>query len=74
MNPYIEIDPRVCGGKPVIRGTRIPLTVVLDQLAEVGSIDGLLDKYPELSTEQVNGALRYCHATIEHTEIELAAS
>jgi uncharacterized protein (DUF433 family) len=72
MNAYVEIDPRVCGGKPVIRGTRIPLTVIVDQLADVGSVDGLLEKYPELSTDQVVGALRYCHSVIEHTEIESA--
>lgn len=30
----IELDPRVCNGKPVIRGTRIPVTVILEQLAE----------------------------------------
>lgn len=72
MNAYVEIDPRVCGGKPVIRGTRIPLTVVVDQLASVGSLHGLREKYPELSIEQIVGALRYCHAVIEHTELELA--
>ena len=74
MNSYIEIDPRVCGGKPVIRGTRIPLTVVVDQLADVGSVSGLLERYPELSQKQIAGALRYCHAVIEHTELEIAVS
>ena len=73
MNPYVEIDSGVCGGKPVIRGTRIPLTVIIDQLAEVGSVSGLLEKYPELSADQVAGALRYCHSVIEHTELEFAA-
>jgi uncharacterized protein (DUF433 family) len=73
MNRHIEIDPRVCAGKPVIRGTRIPLTVIVDQLAEVGSVSGLLDRYPELSAEQITGALRYCHSAIEHTELEMAA-
>lgn len=73
MNEHVEIDPRVCGGKPVIRGTRIPLTVIVDQLADVGSVSGLLKKYPELSADQVAGALRYCHSVIEHTELELAA-
>ena len=73
MNPYIEINPRICGGKPIIRGTRIPLTVVLDQLAETGSVDRLLEKYPELSADQVRAALRYCHFAIEHTELEMIA-
>jgi len=74
MNSYIEIDPRICAGKPVIRGTRIPLTVIVDQLAEVGSLSGLQEKYPELSMDQIVGALRYCHSVIEHTELESVAS
>ncbi|MBI1883919.1 MAG: DUF433 domain-containing protein [Chlamydiae bacterium] len=70
MNPCIEINPRVCSGKPVISGTRIPITVILDQLAEGLSLQALLTKYPELSLEQVTGVLRYCHSVIEHTELE----
>lgn len=72
ISRYIEIDPRRCNGKPVLAGTRIPVTVILDQLAEVGSIEELLRKYPELTRERIVGALRYCHAVIEHTELEPA--
>lgn len=70
MNPNIQLDPRVCNGKPVITGTRIPVTVILDQMIACGSIDRLLDLYPELSREQVVGALRYCHDLIDHTDME----
>ena len=62
----------VCGGKPVVAGTRNPVTVLLDQPADAGSIEGLLRRYPELTREQVIGVLRYCHAVIEHTELEPA--
>ena len=70
MNGYVDINPRICNGKPVIAGTRIPLTVMIDQLIAVQSIDGLLHKYPELTKEQICGALHYCHNLIEHTEFE----
>lgn len=70
VNQFIEINPRRCGGKPVVAGTRVPVTVVLDQLAAAGSIEGLLRKYPELTSEEIVGVLRYCHAVIEHTELE----
>ncbi len=53
MDDQITIDPRICNGKPVISGTRIPVTVVLDQLAETGSVHEVLRRYPELSPEQV---------------------
>ncbi len=71
MNKHITIDPRICNGKPVISGTRIPVTVVLDQLADRGSIENVILKYPELSLDQVAAALQYCHSVIEHTEFEV---
>ncbi|HEU20658.1 MAG TPA: DUF433 domain-containing protein [Deltaproteobacteria bacterium] len=70
MNKYIEIDPLRCNGKPVIRGTRIPITIILDQLVETESIEKLLKKYPELTYSQVKGVLAYCHSMINHTELE----
>lgn len=74
MNDQITVDPRVCNGKPVIAGTRIPVTVVLDQLAETGSVQEVLRRYPELSLEQVKAALEYCHAMIDRTELEPEAA
>jgi uncharacterized protein (DUF433 family) len=67
VNNYITVDPRICNGKPVLSGTRIPVTVVLDQLAETGSVQEVLRRYPGLSSEQVKAALRYCHSVIDHT-------
>jgi len=74
MNDHITVDPRICNGKPVIAGTRIPVTVVLDQLAETGSVQEVVQRYPELSPEQVTAALQYCHAMIDHTELEPEAA
>jgi uncharacterized protein (DUF433 family) len=64
----IEIDPRVCGGKPVIRGTRIPVAVVVAQLAEGQTWQDLLRGYPELSDEDIRAALEYASEAVEHTE------
>ena len=66
----IEIDPKVCNGKPVIAGTRIPVTVILDQFADGCSIVDIERKYPELSSALIAEALRYCHAMIDHCELE----
>ncbi len=74
MNKHITIDPRVCNGKPVIKDTRIPVTVILDQLADTGSINGVLLKYPDLAFEQVLAALDYCHLLIENTEWQAKAA
>jgi len=53
----IEIDPRVCNGKPVIRGTRIPVSVILEQLAAGETWDCLLKGYPELKRDDICEAL-----------------
>jgi len=47
MSERIEINPRVCGGQPVIRGTRISVSTILEQLANGESWDSLLRGYPE---------------------------
>jgi len=56
----IELNPRVCNGKPVIKGTRMPVSVILDQIAEDGTWNGLLDGYPELTKEDIQGSLELC--------------
>ena len=65
----IELDPRVCNGKPVIKGTRIPVSVILEQVAEGLSWDQLLKDYPELQREDIQAALTYARESIDNTEI-----
>ena len=69
MFERIEIDPRVCGGKPVVKGTRIPVSVLLDQLAAGETWESILSGYPELTREDLRMALLYAKASIESTEI-----
>jgi len=68
----IELDPRVCNGKPVIKGTRIPVAVILEEIAEGASWDDLLAGYPELNKEDIQAALLYAKALIDHTEVRAA--
>ena len=69
MIERIEINPRVCGGQPVIKGTRIPLSTILEQLAGGESWDSLLAGYPELTRADIRAALCYARQSILHTEI-----
>jgi len=69
MNERIEIDPRVCGGQPVIKGTRISVAAVLEQLANDESWGSLLRGYPELNRHDIQAALEYARHCILHTEI-----
>ena len=66
----IELNPRVCNGKPVIKGTRIPVSVIIEQIAEGESWDAVLAGYPELKKEDIQAALQYARVSIEHTKVE----
>jgi len=68
MNDRIEINPRVCGGGPVIKGTRISVAVLLEQLAGGESWDSLLRGYPELTRADIQAALNYARQAVLHTE------
>jgi uncharacterized protein (DUF433 family) len=70
----IEINPRVCNGNPVIRGTRIPVTVILDHLSAGESWDSVLRGFPELKSEDIVAALVFARQFIESTEIVPAAT
>jgi uncharacterized protein (DUF433 family) len=69
MSERIEINPRVGGGQPVIKGTRIPAATILEQLADDESRDSLLRGYPELRRDDIQAALEYARDSIMHTEI-----
>jgi uncharacterized protein (DUF433 family) len=69
MSDRIEIDPRRCGGTPVIKGTRIPIAVILDQVAAGETWDLLLAGYPGLTREDIQAAILFAKASVEHTEI-----
>ncbi|MBM3157760.1 MAG: DUF433 domain-containing protein [Chloroflexi bacterium] len=55
----ITIDPEVMHGKPVIKGTRIPVYIVLNLLAGGFKIEDVLREYPDLSKEDISACLEY---------------
>ncbi len=65
----IEINPRVCGGKPVIKGTRIPVSIIIEQMANGESWDSIIKGYPELTKADIKAALFYAKSSIEHTDL-----
>jgi uncharacterized protein (DUF433 family) len=68
----IEIDPRVCNGKAVIKGTRIPVSVILELVAAGVSWVEVLSDYPELKQEDIQAALFYAKDFIEHSDMRAA--
>jgi len=55
----IIIDPRIMGGKPIIKGTRIPVYFILELLSNGWSIEDILKEYPHLIREDILAAIRY---------------
>ena len=59
-HPYISIDPRIAGGQPVIRGTRMKVMDIAIKYEFMGlSADRIIDEYPHLKLEQIHDALSY---------------
>jgi uncharacterized protein (DUF433 family) len=56
---YITVDPNVCHGRACIKGTRIMVSVVLDNLAAGFTADEIIQSYPSLSRETVQAAMAY---------------
>lgn len=64
---YLSRDPEICGGELCARGTRIPVTVILDSLGEGASTEAILTSYPSLRPEHVQASLAYA-AELAHEE------
>jgi uncharacterized protein (DUF433 family) len=56
---HISVDPQVCHGKPCIKGTRIMVSVVLDNLAADRTPEQILADYPTLTRESISAAIAY---------------
>lgn len=67
----IEINPKVMLGKPVIRGTRITVELILRKLSEGAREADLLDAYPRLTREDIKAAIGYAADTLAHEETVL---
>lgn len=65
----ISVDPDICHGKPCIRGTRIMVTVILDNLAEGLSPEEIVAEYPPLTTKDVQAAIAYAATLVREEEL-----
>ncbi|MFN3762995.1 MAG: DUF433 domain-containing protein [Anaerolineae bacterium] len=70
MFERIFVDPRVCGGKPCIKGTRIPVAMVLELLEDGLSFDEILtDYYPTLTRADIKACIEYARWLVEGEEV-----
>ena len=59
MNPRIQINPNVCHGKPVIKGTRVLVSTILGALGAGDSAEDILSDYPNICREDLDAALEF---------------
>jgi len=71
VHERIEMNPEVLLGKPVVRGTRIPVELVLRKLGEGASEADLLDAHPRLTREDIRAALAFAADSLAHERIHL---
>ena len=69
MMSRFEINPKGMLGKPVIRGTRIPVELILRKLGEGATEQDLLDAHPNITRENIRAALTYAAVALAHEEI-----
>ena len=69
MASRITANAAILGAQPIVRGTRVPVHVVLDLLAAGETIDSVLREYPQLTREDVLAALQYA-AGLAREEIQ----
>ncbi len=66
---YIEANPNIMFGKPCVKGTRVPVDLILEKLGNGESIEDLLDAYPRISKESVLACLTYASFSLRNEEI-----
>jgi uncharacterized protein (DUF433 family) len=67
----ITADPKIFGGKPIIRGMRISVELILSLLAQGESVEeAILDDYPELEPADIRACIAYAHTVIANDRIE----
>ncbi len=66
----ITADPAIFGGKPIIRGMRLSVELVLSLLAQGETVEAILADYPGLEPEDIRACIAYAHAVIAHDSLD----
>ena len=70
---YISVDPNICHGQACIAGTRVMVTVILDNLAAGLTAEEIVESYPSVSTDAVRAALHYAAELSKERIVPLGA-
>jgi uncharacterized protein (DUF433 family) len=67
----IAVNPAIFGGKPIIRGMRISVELILSLLTQGETWEAILDDYPDLEPEDIRACLAYAHAVIADDSLDM---
>ena len=73
MSNRIVVNPEICGGRPIIAGTRVRVADVLGMLASGASEAEVLADFPYLSADDIRASLSYAAQAVDHSVIQAAA-
>lgn len=62
---FFDRDPSICGGVPIIKGTRVPIRTILASLAEGATIEEIMSDFPTLSKESIRAVIAFAAASAE---------
>ncbi len=64
----IEINPKILGGKPIFKGTRIPIYIILQMLRGGSTFEDIIHEYPKITEDDIKAALDYSVDVINQDE------
>ena len=74
MNKRIEINPAICHGQPVIRGTRVTVSQILGSLSGGDTVAMILEDYPGITVEDISAAMSFASELARFEEVPYEAS
>lgn len=66
----ITTNPEIFSGKPIVRGMRISVEMIISLLVQGATVSELLDDYPDLEADDIRACLAYAHAVIAHDSLD----
>jgi uncharacterized protein (DUF433 family) len=69
MNQNIVINPKIMCGKPIIKGTRIPVYLILNLFASGYDFGKIIKAYPELTKQDIKSALNYTQNIVKYEDV-----
>ena len=66
----VTFNPGIFGGKPILRGMRISVELILSLLAQGETPEAILSDYPDLDPDDIRACLAYAHAVITHDSLD----